>query len=250
MHVPLERDTVQVDDANGLRGAPIKVAIVRSQRLVGDALAALVNQEPDMTVIGNLDYGDVSHLVMSGGRPDIVIFDFRMNVPVVTAAALHLRRSGWTAPLIAVTQTETDAVLLAAIEAEASALICATRAAADLITAVRSTVSGKTLIRPEVVASVFNRRKLRDGRRSRLTQREYEILCLLAEGVASREIGTRLGIKYVTVRTHLRNLASKLAAHSKLEVVAKAHELDLVVDAVPGAPPAHPIPFLAGIGVN
>ena len=203
-----------------------------------------------MTVIGNLDYGDVSHLVMSGGRPDIVIFDFRMNVPVVTAAALHLRRSGWTAPLIAVTQTETDAVLLAAIEAEASALICATRAAADLITAVRSTVSGKTLIRPEVVASVFNRRKLRDGRRSRLTQREYEILCLLSEVVASREIGTRLGIKYVTVRTHLRNLASKLAAHSKLEVVAKAHELDLVVDAVPGAPPAHPIPFLAGIGVN
>jgi len=98
VHVPLERDTVQVDDANDLRGAPIKVAIVRSQRLVGDALAALVNQEPDMTVIGNLDYGDVSHLVMSGGRPDIVIFDFRMNVPVVTAAALHLRRSGWTAP--------------------------------------------------------------------------------------------------------------------------------------------------------
>ena len=65
MHVPLERDTVQVDDANGLRGAPIKVAIVRSQRLVGDALAALVNQEPDMAVIGNLDYGDVSQLVVS-----------------------------------------------------------------------------------------------------------------------------------------------------------------------------------------
>ena len=134
------------------------------------------------------------------------------------------------------TQTKTDAVLLAAIEAEASALICATEGGADLITAVRSTVTGKTLIRPEVVASVFSRRKLRDEPRSRLTQREYEILSLLAEGATSRDIGARLGIKYVTVRTHLRNLASKLAAPSKLEVVAKAHRLVLVGDSGPGRP--------------
>src|SRR5206468_8399992 len=189
-----------------------------------------------MTVIGNLDYGDVSRLKVSARRADIVIVDFRMNVRAVAGAAIHLRRSGWTAPLIALTQTETDAVLLAAIEAEASALICATGAGADLITAVRSAVTGRTLIRPEVVASVFSRRNLRDEPRSRLTHREYEILSLLAEGVASRDIGTRLGIKYVTVRTHLRNLASKLAAHSKLEVVAKAHRLDLVGDSGPGRP--------------
>jgi LuxR family maltose regulon positive regulatory protein len=51
---------------------------------------------------------------------------------------------------------------------------------------------------------------------------------MLVRGTPSREIATRLGISYTTVRTHLRNLATKLAAHSKLEVVAKAHELDLI----------------------
>ncbi len=238
MNVLLESERVDVDGANSLPGAPIRVAIVSSQRLVADALAALLNQEPDMTVIGNIDDGDVAQLMVSARRADIVIVDFRMNVRAVAGAAVHLRRSGWTAPLIALTQTETDAVLLAAVEAEASALICATGAGADLITAVRSTVTGKTLIRPEVVASAFSRRKLGEEPRSQLTQREYEILSLLADGVASRDIGTRLGIKYVTVRTHLRNLASKLAAHSKLEVVAKAHRLDLVGDARPGRPAA------------
>ena len=236
MNVLVVSDATGVDGANSLPGAPIQVAIVSGQRLVGDALAALLNHEPDMTVIGNLDYGDVSQLMVSARRADIVIIDFRMNVRAVAGTAIHLRRSGWTAPMIALTQTKTDAVLLAAIEAEASALICATEAGADLITAVRSTVTGKTLIRPEVVASVFSRRKLREEPRSQLTQREYEILSLLAEGATSRDIGTRLGIKYVTVRTHLRNLASKLAAHSKLEVVAKAHRLDLVGDSGPGRP--------------
>ena len=239
MNVLVVSDATGVDGANSLPGAPIQVAIVSSQRLVGDAVAALLNHEPDMTVIGNVDYGDASQLMVSARRADIVIVDFRMNVRAVAGAAIRLRRSGWTAPLIALTQTETDAVLLAAIEAEASALICATGAGADLITAVRSTVTGKTLIRPEVVASVLSRRKLGDEPHSRLTQREYEILYLLAEGVASRDIGSRLGIKYVTVRTHLRNLASKLAAHSKLEVVAKAHRLNLVGDARPGRLLAH-----------
>jgi DNA-binding NarL/FixJ family response regulator len=62
----------------------------------------------------------------------------------------------------------------------------------------------------------------------RLTQREHEILRLLAEGLDNRGIAARLGIGYVTVRSHLRNLSSKLNAHSKLEVLARAAELRLI----------------------
>lgn len=62
----------------------------------------------------------------------------------------------------------------------------------------------------------------------RLTPREKEVLGMMAEGVASREIGNQLGISYTTVRTHIRSLGGKLGAHSKLETIVKARELALV----------------------
>src|SRR5438034_1432283 len=103
VNVLVVSDATGVDGANSLPGAPIQVAIVSGQRLVGDALAALLNHEPDMTVIGNLDYADVSQLMLPARRADIVIIDFRMNVRAVAGTAIHRRRCGWTATIVALT---------------------------------------------------------------------------------------------------------------------------------------------------
>jgi DNA-binding NarL/FixJ family response regulator len=69
-----------------------------------------------------------------------------------------------------------------------------------------------------------------DAARQKITDRETAVLSLMAEGVASRDIADKLGISYVTVRTHVRNVAGKLGAHSKLEVLARARQLDIVND--------------------
>ena len=67
-----------------------------------------------------------------------------------------------------------------------------------------------------------------DSQLESLTQREREVLRLMAEGTSSRDIGAKLGISYTTVRTHIRSLGSKLGVHSKLQAVVKARELALI----------------------
>src|SRR4029077_18987542 len=82
-------------------------------------------------------------------------------------------------------------------------------------------------ISPQVIARMLGGRRHTDGAHEQLTVREKEVLTLLAEGASNRAIATVLGISYVTVRSHMRNMASKLAAHGKLEVLVGAHSLDL-----------------------
>jgi DNA-binding NarL/FixJ family response regulator len=81
---------------------------------------------------------------------------------------------------------------------------------------------------PHAISTLLNKRREVESQLERLTPREKEVLRLMAEGAASRDIASRLGISYTTVRTHIRSLGSKLGVHSKLEAIIKARELALV----------------------
>jgi DNA-binding NarL/FixJ family response regulator len=210
----------------------IRIVIVETQRLLGEALGALLNQEPDMAVVRTVDSCNAAKVPVASLNADLAIFDFRINLRAAAGEAIRLRRAGWRAPILILGKTEDDGVLRAAIEVEASAIISDAEAAEDLIGAVRQSAGGMTLIRPERIASMLRKQKFRDDRLHRLSRRESEILSLLGHGVSSREIASRLAISYLTVRSHVRNLARKLAAHSKLEMVAKAHQLGLLTDTV------------------
>jgi two-component system response regulator DevR len=216
--------------SNGLRlsSKPIRILIVEDHQLVADALEALLNQQPDMVVVGNS--GSVADAAPRATElsPDIVIMDFRLNDGTGADAAVAIWQAGCEASVIYFTRDESDTVRLAAIEAGASAVIYKSGAAAELIDAVRTVAGGGTLIPSDTIATLFNKLRQIDGRRDKLTSREREILSLMAEGAPSREIAAKLGISYLTVRTHIRSLGGKLNCHSKLEVVAKARELALI----------------------
>lgn len=212
----------------GHESAPIRVVIIEPERLVGEALAALLVSEPDIVVVGILDCAYGSGARTARMSPDIVIMDFRLDVSLAMDVAIEIRRAGCRAQVIVLTHDQSDTGLLAAIEADARAVIRESEAGADMILAVRRTADGLTSIPPGMVATMLRRRRFKDDPRHRLTRREREVLGLLAQGVANREIALTLGIRYVTVRTHLRNVGLKLAAHSKLEMVAKAYELELI----------------------
>ena len=98
----------------------------------------------------------------------------------------------------------------------------------EVIDAIRVVADGGSLIPPQTIANLLSGRRRVDKVRATLTARETEILHMMSHGASNREIATRLGISYTTVRTHVRNLSGKLAAHSQLEVVMKAQQLDLV----------------------
>ena len=215
---------------DGLRksGDLIRILIVEDHQLVADALEALLNHQPNMLVVGIVASVADSARRASDVCPDVVIMDFRLDDGTGADAAAAIWQAGCEATVIFLTRDESDATRLAAIEAGASAIVYKSRAAAELIAAVRTVAEGGTLIPVGTIGTLFNQGRDSDYRRDRLTSRERQVLSLMAAGTSSREIASTLAISYLTVRTHLHNLGNKLAAHSKLEVIVKARELSLI----------------------
>lgn len=206
----------------------IRVLIVEDHQVVADGLAALLNDQPDMTVVGKAASVVESIAHAENLKPDVVLVDFRLTDGTGADAGAGIRQVRPEAKLIFLTREDSDAARFAAIEAGASAFIHKSRAASEVVEAIRAVSSGGTLFTPRTIATLLNKRREMDSQLESLTPREKEVLRLMAEGVASRDIAARLGISYTTVRTHIRSLGSKLGVHSKLEAIVKARELALV----------------------
>ena len=202
--------------------------IVEDHQVVADGLAALINDQPDMHVIGQA--GSVAESLTRAIelKPDLVLIDFRLTDGTGADAAAGIRQMRPETKLIFLTREDSDAARFAALEAGASAFIHKSRAAQDVVDAIRTVAEGGSLFTPRSIAQLLNSRREVEAQLERLTPREKEVLRLMAEGTSSREIAHRLGISYTTVRTHIRSLGSKLGVHSKLEAIVKARELALV----------------------
>jgi DNA-binding NarL/FixJ family response regulator len=208
--------------------SPTRVLIVEDHQIVADGLSALINDQGDMTVVGTA--GSVSDSIVRATElmPDVVLMDFRLGDGTGADAGTAIRQVRPETKLIVLTREDSDAARFAALEAGASAFIHKSRAAQDVVEAIRVVAGGGSLFTPRAIATLMNKRRESDYQFERLTPREKEVLRLMAEGTSSREIADKLGITYTTVRTHIRSLGSKLGVHSKLEAIVKARELALV----------------------
>jgi two-component system, NarL family, response regulator DevR len=201
---------------------------VEDHRVVAEGLAALINDEADMTVVGSV--GSVAECLPAAAElnPDVVLVDFRLPDGTGPDAAAAIRGIRPAAKMIFLTREDTDAARFAAVQSGASAFLHKSRAAAEVVSAIREVARGKMLITPRTIAALITKRRSIEGQLDRLTPREKEVLRLMAEGLPSRSIASELGISYTTVRTHIRSLGQKLAVHSKLEAIVKARELGLI----------------------
>jgi DNA-binding NarL/FixJ family response regulator len=211
-----------------MKGEPTRVLVVEDHQVVAEGLAALINDQKDMKVIGHA--GSVSESIARAAelKPDLVLMDFRLTDGTGADAASGIRQLRPETKLIFLTREDSDAARFAALEAGASAFIHKSRAAQDVVDAIRTVAGGGSLFTPRGIAQLLNNRREVEAQLERLTAREKEVLRLMAEGKASREIASKLGISYTTVRTHIRSLGSKLGVHSKLEAIVKARELAIV----------------------
>ena len=211
-----------------MKSEPTRVLVVEDHQVVAEGLAALINDQKDMKVIGHA--GSVSESIARAAelKPDLVLMDFRLTDGTGADAASGIRQLRPETKLIFLTREDSDAARFAALEAGASAFIHKSRAAQDVVDAIRTVAGGGSLFTPRGIAQLLNNRREVEAQLERLTAREKEVLRLMAEGMASREIASKLGISYTTVRTHIRSLGSKLGVHSKLEAIVKARELAIV----------------------
>jgi DNA-binding NarL/FixJ family response regulator len=208
--------------------SPARVLIVEDHQVVAEGLAALINDQKDMTVVGKVGSVQESISVVTDLNPDIVLMDFRLTDGTGAEAGAGIRQVRPDTKLIFLTREDSDAARFAAIEAGASAFIHKSRAAADVVDAIRVVANGGSLFTPRTISSILNKRRETEAQLEKLTAREKEVLRLMAQGMSSRGIATKLGISYTTVRTHIRSLGSKMGVHSKLEAIVKARELALI----------------------
>ena len=204
------------------------MVIVDDHQLVSDGLGMLLDGEPDMEVCG---YGrTVAEAIRLAHQtdPDLVVMDFHLPDGTGLDAAIAIRRVRPDMRFVFLTRDDSVTARVAAVEAGAGAFVHKSRAASDLIEAVRQVGNGASLISPSMIASLLSRNGQLGVKRDSLTAREREVLRLMAEGASSREIADRLGISYATVRSHIRSFDTKLGVHSKIEAVAAAREMNII----------------------
>lgn len=208
--------------------AKTRVLIIEDHQVVAEGLAALINAQDDMEVVGHA--GSVTESIGRAAelKPDLVLVDFRLTDGTGADAAVGVRQLKPDTKMIFLTREDSDAARFAALESGASAFIHKSRAAQEVVDAIRTVAGGGTLFTPRSIAQLLNSRREIETQLERLTPREKEVLRMMAEGTSSRDIAKKLGISYTTVRTHIRSLGSKLGVHSKLEAIVKARELALV----------------------
>jgi DNA-binding NarL/FixJ family response regulator len=204
------------------------VVIIDDHQLVSDGLGMLLDGEPDMEVCG---YGrSVAESIWLAQQtdPDLVVMDFHLPDGTGLDAAIAIRRLRPDVRFVFLTRDDSVTARVAAVEAGAGAFVHKSRAASDLIEAVRQVGNGGSLISPSMIAGLLSRNGQLGVKRDSLTAREREVLKLMAEGASSREIADRLGISYATVRSHIRSFDTKLGVHSKIEAVAAAREMNII----------------------
>ncbi|MHB8588776.1 MAG: response regulator [Candidatus Dormibacteraceae bacterium] len=215
-------------DGDPVGEEPIRVLIAEDHRVVAEGLAALINHQGDMKVVGEASTVAESIAAAAEIGPDVVLLDFRLPDGTGAEAAAGIREIRPEAKMIFLTREDSDAARFAAVQSGASAFVHKSKAASEVVTAIRDVARGLMLITPRTIATLLAKRRAIDAQLESLTVREKEVLRLMGAGLSSRSVAAKLGISYTTVRTHIRSLGSKLGVHSKLEAIVKARELGLI----------------------
>jgi len=201
----------------------VAVLIVDDHRMFGESLARLLSDEDRITVLGVATTGAEAVEAVDRLHPNVVLMDYQLPDQDGVTAASEIKRRDPDVMVVILTGLGDDRVLLAAIEAGCSGFLTKDRAAAEVADAVRAAAAGEALISPALLARLLpklNRTHREVG--ADLTEREREILALLAKGWSNRIIASELFLSLNTIRNHIQSILRKLGSHSKLEAVATA----------------------------
>jgi DNA-binding NarL/FixJ family response regulator len=223
-------------------GAPIRVLLADDQDLVRVGFKMLLDTEDDITVIGEAATGAQAVTLARAHRPHVVLMDIRMPVLDGIEATRQIAATPGldTVRILILTTYDTDANVYDALQAGASGFLLKNSGPAELLHAIRVIAAGDALLAPRItrrlIAQFAALRATRDAgehRLAALTQREREVLALVAHGLTNQEIATRLTLSPATARTHVSRAMVKLAARDRAQLVVIAYQTGLVT---PGPP--------------
>jgi DNA-binding NarL/FixJ family response regulator len=216
---------------------PIRLVVADDHQVVRDGLAELLNTQPDFSVIATASDGSEAVRLGNQLHPDVVLMDIRMPGVDGIEATRRLVRSTTDGPRILILTTfDLDEYVYDALRAGASGFLLKDGTAERLFDAVRVIAAGDALLAPSItrhLISEFAARRQSSGPTAgalgTLTQRETEILRLVAEGLSNHEIAERLTVSEETVKTHVSRVLNKLGLRDRTQAVVTAYETGLVI---------------------
>jgi DNA-binding NarL/FixJ family response regulator len=214
---------------------PIRVLLVDDQRLMREGLRTLLELEPDILVVGEADNGAAAVEVYSQVQPDVVLMDVRMPVMDGVEATRRLCTEWPQAHIIILTTFDDDAYVMEGVRAGAMGYLLKDVSGQELATAVRTVAGGGALIGPSVARKLFNQFSQLPPSPPEaatlpepLTEREYEILRLVGQGMTNPEIAAALHLAEGTVKNYVSNILQKTGTRDRAQAVLKAKSLGLI----------------------
>ncbi|MFG2883307.1 response regulator [Streptomyces sp. NPDC048297] len=234
----------------------IRVLLADDQTLVRAAFAMLVESAPDMEVVGQAATGREAVQLVRAGRADLVLMDIRMpDLDGIEATRLIAADEDLAGVRVLVLTTyDTDENIVDALRAGASGFLVKDTRPADLLDAIRTVAAGEALLSPGPTARLIER-FLRSpsappptGGPECLSDREREVLTLVARGLNNTEIAEALGLSPLTAKTHVSRIMGKLGARDRAQLVIVGYESGLVVPGGAGPDGSGGEPGLMGSG--
>jgi DNA-binding NarL/FixJ family response regulator len=215
----------------------LTVLVADDQALVRTGLRTILDNEPDIVVVDEAADGVQAYELTRRHRPDLVLMDVRMPVLDGIAATRRIVESDVPSRVLVLTTFDLDSYVYEALKAGASGFVLKDMPRDQLVHAVRVVAGGESLLAPAVTRRLIGRfldqpapgaEPALDPRLSGLSQRESQVLRLVAQGMSNAEIAQQLVVSPTTVKTHVASLLHKLAVRDRVQAVVIAFETGLI----------------------
>jgi DNA-binding NarL/FixJ family response regulator len=219
----------------------LRVVIVDDQELMRAGFTMILNAQPDFEVVGEAEDGRAGVEVCRQVRPDIVMMDIRMpEMDGIEATRLITDDPSLDTKVLVLTTFDLDEYVYAAVRAGASGYLLKDTPPQELLAALRVIADGNALLSPSVTKRLIEEfarqpevESVDSPQLGELTERELEVLRLLATGLSNREIAAKLYIGEATAKTHVSRVLTKLGVRDRVQAVVLAYEAGVVR---PGSP--------------
>jgi DNA-binding NarL/FixJ family response regulator len=201
-----------------MASTPIRLMLVDDHDMVAQGLKIILEDEPDIDVVAVANSAAQAVAIATTARPDVILMDYYLPDGNGASAAARIRSDNPNIKVVLLTGSDDPDALQRAVDAGCAGYLDKSGPLDELAAAVRVAAAGHVVISAEDLSRLVPR--TREG--TVLTEREREVLFLIADGLTNQAIAARLVLSVHTVRTHVQTILGKLGAHSKLEAVATA----------------------------
>ncbi|MGW5581806.1 response regulator [Micromonospora chokoriensis] len=213
----------------------IRIVLVDDQQLVRAGFRMVLDLQTDMTVVGEAGDGAEALRLLRTVEADVVVMDLRMPVLDGVSATGRICAAGPLPRVLVLTTFDTDQEAFAALQAGASGFLLKSVPPQELLAAIRTVAGGEAVVAPRVTRRLLDRFAGRfepttatPAGTPELTDRERQVLLLVAQGMSNNEIGFRLHVADATVKTHVGRILTKLGLRDRTQAVVYAYESGLI----------------------